>query len=345
VHMGTDQVEAHVTPVGSTWASQTTPLVAALLHLARPVAAATGDRLVLRRPHPAGLLGGGVVLDPGPPRGASRRRLTTELVGRLAAAVASGDATGVDVALLDLHGVRHGTGRARVAPDVEATVTTAVHAAVAAHHVGAPQEPGMPMAALRATGWRAARRLASVPWAASAAVVDAIVGSEVAAGRLVREADRVRDPGHRPAGPSAALAAAMDRLEAALDTPSPPALSAAAREAGCPAEGVRELERAGRIVVLDDDLAWSRRAHAELAATATSLAARGPLTPAALRDATGTSRKYVMALLADLDRRGVLRRTPEGHVPGPRAGARLDASDAVVGVDGEEGGRRDRADG
>jgi hypothetical protein len=27
----------------------------------------------------------------------------------------------------------------------------------------------------------------------------------------------------------------------------------------------------------------------------------------------------VMALLEDLDRRGVLRRTPTGHVPGPRA--------------------------
>jgi hypothetical protein len=44
-----------------------------------------------------------------------------------------------------------------------------------------------------------------------------------------------------------------------------------------------------------------------------------PLTPAALRDATGTSRKYVLAILEDLDRRQILRRTPEGHIPGPRA--------------------------
>jgi hypothetical protein len=50
-------------------------------------------------------------------------------------------------------------------------------------------------------------------------------------------------------------------------------------------------------------------------------ARRGPLTPAALRDATGTSRKYVLAILEDLDRREILRRTPEGHVPGPRAPA------------------------
>jgi len=41
--------------------------------------------------------------------------------------------------------------------------------------------------------------------------------------------------------------------------------------------------------------------------------------PADLRDATGTSRKYVMAVIEELDRRGVLRRTADGHVVGPRA--------------------------
>jgi hypothetical protein len=51
------------------------------------------------------------------------------------------------------------------------------------------------------------------------------------------------------------------------------------------------------------------------------MAARSPLTPAAFRDATGTSRKYVMAILEDLDRRAILRRTPDGHVPGPKAPA------------------------
>jgi hypothetical protein len=59
--------------------------------------------------------------------------------------------------------------------------------------------------------------------------------------------------------------------------------------------------------------------YREIAARALALASTGPLTPAALRDATGTSRKYVMAILADLDRRGILLRTPDGHLPGPRA--------------------------
>jgi hypothetical protein len=111
----------------------------------------------------------------------------------------------------------------------------------------------------------------------------------------------------------------MDRLVTAISTISPPPLAAAARDAGCPAEGIRLLEQANRIVRLDDDLAWAFPTYRELAARALALATDGPLTPAAYRDATGTSRKYVMAILEDLDRRAILRRTPDGHVPGPRA--------------------------
>jgi selenocysteine-specific elongation factor len=113
----------------------------------------------------------------------------------------------------------------------------------------------------------------------------------------------------------------MDRLERALTTSSPPSLTAAARDAGCPAEGLRQLERDGRIVRLSADLAYAAGTYAELTATALAMAATAPLTPAAYRDATGTSRKYVMAVLEDLDRRGILRRTPDGHRPGPRAAA------------------------
>jgi hypothetical protein len=71
--------------------------------------------------------------------------------------------------------------------------------------------------------------------------------------------------------------------------------------------------------VLAPDLAYAMSTYRDLAATALRLAARAPLAPAAFRDATGTSRKYVMPILEDLDRRGILRRTPAGHVPGPRA--------------------------
>ncbi len=36
-----------------------------------------------------------------------------------------------------------------------------------------------------------------------------------------------------------------------------------------------------------------------------------------------------MAILADLDRRGILRRTPDGHLPGPRANAGIGAEAAM----------------
>jgi hypothetical protein len=72
-------------------------------------------------------------------------------------------------------------------------------------------------------------------------------------------------------------------------------------------------------VRLAPDLAWATPTYHGLAAVALERARAGPLTPAAFRDATGTSRKFVLAILEDLDRRGILERTPEGHVPGPRA--------------------------
>jgi hypothetical protein len=111
----------------------------------------------------------------------------------------------------------------------------------------------------------------------------------------------------------------MDRLEAALTNLAPPPLGEAIRASGCPLAGVVALESAGRIVRLDPDLAYAAETYRDLALAALRMAQTEALTPAALRDATGTSRKYVMAILEDLDRRGILRRTPAGHLPGPRA--------------------------
>ncbi len=114
----------------------------------------------------------------------------------------------------------------------------------------------------------------------------------------------------------------MDRLERALAVAAPPDLADAARAAGCPPAGIRELERSGRIVVLEPDLAYAAldlpddRGDRRWRLPAPHRSPRRRF-----RDATGTSRKYVMAILADLDRRGILRRTPDGHVPGPRAAA------------------------
>ena len=89
---------------------------------------------------------------------------------------------------------------------------------------------------------------------------------------------------------------------------------------------------AGRIVRPEDDLAWAARAYRDLVRRALSLAAAGALSPAGLRDATGTSRRYVLVILEDLDRRGLLRRTDAGHVLGPRTLARMRERSGAAGT-------------
>ena len=302
----------------------------AILRLATPVAAAAGDRFVLRRPSPAEPLAGGRVLDPRPPSGAAWRRATAAEVRALAAATSPTERA---AALLTLHGALGRSrpeavslaagpagaaviaGRLVLAPGVAAAVAAEALAVVAA----APGD-ATPLAELRERLGRTLRRRASVDADTAVDAGGGIVESLVRAGQLARTGDVVHLPG-RAVGPPPEVLAAMDRLEVALDVPAPAGLPEAAGAAGCPPAGVRALVVAGRIVRVEEDIAWSAGAFARLQAAALDLATPGPLTPAALRDATGTSRKYVMALLEELNRRGVLARTPAGHVRGPRAGS------------------------
>ena len=122
----------------------------------------------------------------------------------------------------------------------------------------------------------------------------------------------------------------MDRLEAALSVAAPPSLAEAARAAGCPPDGVRALEAAGRIVRLEDDLAWAAGTYRELVRRALAMAAAAPLTPAAFRDATGTSRRFVLVILEDLDRRGPPPPHRRRARPRPEDVARMQARAAAA---------------
>jgi selenocysteine-specific elongation factor len=298
----------------------------AVLRLDRPIAVAPGDRFVLRRASPAETLAGGRILDPRPPRGIARRRASPERLAALAVARTGSEAW--QTARLELHGVLGGSPPA-LAADVAAAIDQGLVAGV--------EESGSRTAPLLTSGVRALRRLVSLPAPSpdtqdelARRIVDGRLDHLIATGQLTRRGDRVALPGAAAAGPSPALVDAMDRLVASLASVVPPALGTAAREAGCPSEGIRILEAAGRIVRLDDDLAWALPTYRDLAARAVAMATQEPLTPAAFRDATGTSRKYVMAILEDLDRRAILRRTPAGHLPGPRAPRARAADPAAV---------------
>lgn len=81
---------------------------------------------------------------------------------------------------------------------------------------------------------------------------------------------------------------------------------------------LRELVRRGHVV--ERDGVYFHAATIDDAATiaASLLADTDGFTVAAFRDATGTSRKYVLPLLAELDARGITRRRGDLRIPGPR---------------------------
>jgi selenocysteine-specific elongation factor len=323
VHIGTDQVDATVRRM---------PGIAgtSLLHLARPVATFAGDRGVLREPAEGIVVAGLRVLDPAPPRAASRKRLTVERLERLSAAVEAGQPDAILAAQIDLHGAlapdpaRAGQPTAMplaLAEDVASTLADTALALVVAHHAESPLSPGLPLPRARAALLRRLRSLATIERRdvqAAGAVIGRLLDGLVEDGRLARSGEALRDPSRAEDLPPALLEA-MLRLEATLAVAAPPSLEAAAAAAGCPPEGVHALQADGRIVRIGPDMAWAAPTYHRLAAQALDMARATPLTPAAFRDVTATSRRYVLAILEDLDRRGVLQRKPEGHVPGPRA--------------------------
>ncbi len=319
VHLGTAAVDGAIGRSGRDAFELADGALVGILRLDAPLAVAPGDRLVLRRTSGSDRIVGALVVDGWPARGVSRRRQTAQRVGQLASAVAAGDIVAAKEARLDLHGVLAddlGAGDGvTAAPDVTAAVEAAVLAAV--RDAGGTET----LVDIRAVAARTLRREATVTRRTAVALADHLVERAVEAGRLVRVGAEVRLPGAPSSSPTMdqAQEAAMERLEQAVAVLAPPPLSEAARAAGCPPSAVGELERTGRIIVLQPDLAYAASTYREVTARAVAMAAAAPLTPAALRDATGTSRKYVMAILADLDRRGILRRVPDGHVPGPRA--------------------------
>jgi selenocysteine-specific elongation factor len=303
LHAGTAAVDAHIGRSGRDALALSDGRHAGIVRLAAPIAVRPGDRFVLRRGPTHDPVGGGV-LDPVPPRGISRRRQTTQRIDALA------DADGVAGARLDLHGAIVTGGRVDLAEDVAASAREAARSAGV----------GVPVTAVRSEVASTLRRLVTLRRDDAAMAASSVVDQALADGALVRDGERIRLPGTAPTSePDPAVLAAMDRLETLLAVAAPPALADAARMAECPTDGIRELERAGRIVILAPDLAYATSTYRDLADRALRMAAREPLTPAAFRDAVGTSRKFVMAILEDLDRRAILRRTPAGHVPGPKA--------------------------
>ncbi len=288
------------------------------LYLDRPIAAAEGDRFVLRVPSPAMTVAGGTFVDVAPrkhPRhdSAVRESLARRAAGNVLEEELRKYPRGVRVTALL---------KATIAPDsdvgrlsarrfgdwiysVEAWSAIASRATdeLRAYHGAFPLRPGMGREELRS-------RL-GVPAASFGAVVQGLVED----GRAVERNGSLAAPGHKvaletEAGPASALLLVLGRQPFA-----PPSLPEAMQETGASAEIVRALAQRGDIVRVSDDVAFTKSAYeSAIALVKEIVAATGSVTVAQLRDRMGASRRPVLALLEHLDAQRVTRRVGDARL-------------------------------
>ncbi len=297
------------------------------LRLQQPIGALAGDRIVLRDTGATWTMGGGVVLDPFPPR---RGRRTP---GRLAQ-LETLDVSGSAEALRGLLGVAPGwtdlalfmrarnvreSDRAALAASVTAMVAGgliwssaafdrvrgAILTALAAQHRRSPELPGLQTERLRmAVEDRP-------PVAGFAGVLDALLREGVVA----VDGPWFRLPGHRISlspQDEKLWHAAQPLLEA--ERFRPPRVRDIAAALRLPEVAVRvtfkRLMRMGQVVEIAPDHFFLREAVAEMAAIAAEAVERdGTLTAAGFRDRLDNGRKVAIQILEFFDKSGVTVRS------------------------------------
>ncbi len=171
-------------------------------------------------------------------------------------------------------------------------------AAVERHHAERPADAGIDIATL----------------ARAVSLDGAQLRAAIAAGaNLTVERDVVARVGHRSA---AATEDGRRLLDALLASPfSPPS----AAELGIDPAVARALAREGVAIDLDGILFATAALDDARAIVERAFATRDALTVAEIRDALGSTRKYVMPLVNRLDAEGVTRRRGDQRIAGPRA--------------------------
>ena len=168
-----------------------------------------------------------------------------------------------------------------------------------------PHDPGLPAAALlKATPWR-----------------DALLERLLADGVLERDGGDVRLAG---AGMGDAAVGAPVLAALAAEPFATHRQADLAALTGLPADDawavLAQLDRAGLIARLPDGLAVGAAAYAEAVAVVRRICSeRGEVALAEVRDATGSSRKVVQALLERMDADGITRRTGDVRILRRRA--------------------------
>jgi selenocysteine-specific elongation factor len=314
----------------------------ARIHLEAPAVVTRGDRFILRAYSPLATVGGGVVLDPHPPRVSMRsatglerlRRLDTEnaepdaalavfmnegagagfsrraLVSRAGLSYAEADRA---VERLTRAGVATLVGDLLVSPHVLSALGEQLIAALQAHHEAQPLSGGMPREEARE---RLFRRVAP-------AVFDAVVTALVSGRRLVAR-DRLALEGRQPSlsTDEARVQSALERIyrDAKLTPPDVATAAAAAGATVSVVERMLSLLVRTRALVKVDTLVFHAAALEELKADVRRLkdegTAAGPpkVDVASFKSRYGVTRKYAIPLLEFLDRERVTKRMGESRI-------------------------------
>ena len=283
----------------------------ARLRLAAPLVLTRGDRFVLRFPAPARTIGGGVVVDPEPPRGGVRRSGAATRFLRLSEApLSEAVAMWADEAGLAGMALADVARRAGVAPvdlsgfpsvivseTARAKAVAAVTSLLSAFHAAHPAEPGMPREEVRT---RAAH-------GASPATFESIL-----AAASVENTDRLALPSHRPAVSDDETRAREGVLRVLLAAGlQPPDLNGLVASAGVTAplltRVLHTLGREKRVVKLSE-IWFHADALTALKQQVQKLGAGATFDVAAAKAQFGVSRKFAIPLLEYLDRERVTRR-------------------------------------
>jgi selenocysteine-specific elongation factor len=309
----------------------------AQLRLERAVPLVRGDRFIIRQSSPSLTIGGGIVVDPLPRR--RHRRFRPEVIQRLET-LARGTPADLLVETLDRRGplpvremiagtglpaetatealaqLRQGGQVFPLLPGEDSSSPTQVIASpagwrnllaritaeVGAFHQANPLRQGMP------------REMLKSKLKAETRLFNAALTRATAEGALIESGGTVRLPEHAvqfTPEQEAAIAGLLRQFSAnPYTTPSYKETIAALGEPVTLA-----LIEAGRLVRLNDEVLLLPETYAELVEwVRRTIAARGSVNVAALRDAFNTSRKYALALLEYLDDQHITRRVGDDRV-------------------------------
>jgi selenocysteine-specific elongation factor len=317
VHLGTAEVLGRVYPRPEILSGGSGP---ARIALERPLVGRGGDRFVLRSYSPVATLGGGVVLDPIPPRRASWPEGLEDPAPepRLSALIARRPrGAGLDelpllLGLPEEHSRRIAgelrnvslVGTRLIAKSTTTALREAALRKVAEYHAREPSERGMSLETLRKS------------LRAPAEVADTILQGMIRRGELTASEGLISIPGFVPR--LVAGDAAMAQVIALLDAAGlePPTVEELERQTGLPGllTLLRFAARDGRVVAVESNRFFSSSVLTHFLTVVKEIGTSGPLTPPMVRERTGLSRKFLIPLLEYADRAGVTRRVGDARV-------------------------------